>query len=53
MGASSRLVFQALKDDLLHKPILKWYDPNHTIKLATNASGTTMNDILQQKWEYG
>ncbi|OAE32878.1 hypothetical protein AXG93_3052s1080 [Marchantia polymorpha subsp. ruderalis] len=37
-GTAQELAFQALKDALLHAPILKWYDPHRPIKLATDVS---------------
>lgn len=45
-GTAQKLAIFALKDVLLHASILKWYNSNHDIKLATDASSTTVYDIL-------
>ncbi|KAL3700980.1 hypothetical protein R1sor_019002 [Riccia sorocarpa] len=52
-GTSQEIAFEALKDALLHAPILKWYDPRKPIKVATDASGSAVGAVLQQEWEDG
>ncbi|KAL3687944.1 hypothetical protein R1sor_014253 [Riccia sorocarpa] len=50
---TQEIAFEALKDALLHAPILKWYDPSKPIKVATDASGSAIGAVLQQEWEDG
>ncbi|KAL3696638.1 hypothetical protein R1sor_010714 [Riccia sorocarpa] len=52
-GTTQDIAFEALKEALLHAPILKWYDPSRPIKVATDASGSTVGAVLQQEWEDG
>ncbi|KAL3693385.1 hypothetical protein R1sor_007036 [Riccia sorocarpa] len=52
-GTTQDIAFEALKEALLHAPILKWYDPSRPIKVATDASGSAVGAVLQQEWEDG
>ncbi len=48
-GTAEKLAFQTLKDALLQAPILKWYDPERSIKLAVDALRTAVGGVLLQQ----
>ncbi len=45
------MAFQKLKEALINAPILKWYDPNRSIKIHVDASGIVVEWVLLQEWD--
>ncbi|CAM6101969.1 unnamed protein product [Calypogeia fissa] len=45
------MAFQRLKEALIHASILKWYDPDRSIKIHVDASGIAVGGVLLQEWD--